>query len=284
MHPDSSKESTMTSPVLDEKMIEIGGGVRLQVAQAGQGEPLVLVCGTGQDYRLFAPLLPALTETYRVISYNHRGIGDSSRGTDRISAVSLADDLESLLSALNIERAHVLGWSLGSVVAQELALAHPDRVASLVLTTTWGRADAFMVSMLTAIFDPWRRGDRTVALTALGVLFSPELVNSDGFGELVAQMEPLSPSTKTQMATVGEQCDADLAHDALDCLGAISVPTLVIAGEQDLVIPSRHARAVADAIAGARYELFTGPGSSHALLLERTEEFMSLVLEFLSGV
>lgn len=274
----------MASPVLDEKMIEISGGVHLQVAEAGQGDPLVLICGTGQDYRMWAALLPALTGTYRVISYNHRGIGDSTRGAGSISTVSLAADLDSLLSALDIERAHVLGWSLGSAVAQELALAHPDRVASLVLTTTWGRSDAFLVSMLTGICYPWRARDRTAALTALGVMFSPEFVNSDGLSQLLAQMGPLLPSSESQMATFAEQCDADLAHDARDRLGAISVPTLVIAGEQDLIFPPRHGRAVADAIAGARYELFTGPGSSHAVPLERTEEFTSLVVEFLTGI
>lgn len=270
----------MTSPVFEEKTISIDGDVQLQVAEVGRGEPLVLVCGTSQDYRLWASLLPALTSKYRVIAYNHRGIGDSTRGSGPITMSSLADDLDQLLTALDVERAHVLGWSLGSAVAQEFALTHPEKVASLVLAATWARADGFQISLLSALAHPWRTGNRTDALTALGVAYSPELLDSDVFGPMMAQVEPLFPSTPSQMATVVEQWDADLAHDSLDRLSGITAPTLVIAGEQDLLTPARQGRIVAAAIEGARYELLTGPGSSHAALLERTDEFTNLIKDF----
>jgi pimeloyl-ACP methyl ester carboxylesterase len=84
------------------------------------------------------------------------------------------------------------------------------------------------------------------------------------------------------MATVAEQWDADLAHDALDRLEQITAPTLVIAGEQDLLTPPGQGRVVADRIPGARFELFTGPGSSHAALMERPDEFTDLVLGHVS--
>ncbi|HEY5858572.1 MAG TPA: alpha/beta fold hydrolase [Aldersonia sp.] len=272
----------MTTPTLDETKAQIGDGVELEVAQSGEGEPLVLVCGTSQDYRLWAPLLPALAAEYRVIAYNHRGIGASTRGTGQISMTSLAEDLNSLLTELGVERAHVLGWSLGSTVAQEFALAHADRVASLVLAATWGRTDAFQTAVFTGLAHPWRTGDRDAGLGALGIAYSPELLNSEAFLQLMSQVEPLFASTESQIATVAEQWDADLAHDTLDRLGSITAPTLVIAGEQDLLTPPGQGRAVADAIPGARYELFTGPGSSHAALLERTDEFTALVLEYLT--
>ncbi|MEH6807124.1 MAG: alpha/beta hydrolase [Rhodococcus erythropolis] len=270
----------MPSTEFVENMIMISEDLVLQVAEAGQGEPMVLICGTSQHYRLWEPLLPALTSKYHVIAYNHRGIGDSTRGAGVISMASLAGDLAQLLTVLDVERAHLLGWSLGSAVAQEFAIACPERVKSLVLAATWGRTDAFQKAVIAALAHPWRVGDRTEGLIALGLAFSPELLNSEIFVEMMTQIEPLFPVTSSQIETVVEQWDADLAHDALDRLSGTTVPTLVIAGEQDLLTPARLGHLVSDSIVGARYELLTGPGSSHAALLERTEEFTTLIKDF----
>ncbi len=272
----------MSAPVGVDRIVTVTGGARLEVTETGQGEPLLLICGTSQSHRLWAPLLPALSARYRVISYDHRGIGNSERGEGAISMTTGAEDAAALLGELGVERAHVVGWSLGSTVAQELALRHPERVATLVLAATWGRTDAFQASVFTGLCHPWRTGDRDAALMALGIAYSPELLNSPEFLPLMQQLEPLFPKTPSQMATVAEQWDADLAHDALDRLEQITAPTLVIAGEQDLLTPPGQGRVVADTIPGARFELLTGPGSSHAALMERTQEFTDLVLDHLS--
>jgi pimeloyl-ACP methyl ester carboxylesterase len=175
-----------------------------------------------------------------VISYDHRGIGVSDRGDRPISMASLAEDAAALLGELGVERAHVLGWSLGSTVAQELALHHPDSVATQVLAATWGRTDAYMASVFAGLSHPWRTGHRNVALAALGIAYSPELLNSPEFLPLIQQLEPLFPSSPGQIGTVCEQWDADLAHDSLERLERITAPTLVIAGEQDLLTPACH--------------------------------------------
>ena len=272
----------MSTSVGVDRTVPVPGGVRLEVTEQGQGEPLLLICGTSQSHRLWAPLLPALTAEYHVISYDHRGIGNSGRTGGPISMASLAEDAAALLGELSFDRAHVLGWSLGSTVAQELALAHPERVASLVLAATWGRTNAFQASVFTGLSHPWRTGHREVALAALGIAYSPELLDSPEFLPMMQQLEPLFPSTPSQMATVAEQWDADIAHDALDRLDQITAPTLVVSGTQDLLTPPDQGRAVADRIPGARFELVTGPGSSHALLMERPQEFTDLVLDHLS--
>ena len=136
----------MTTTEPTDRMTTLPDGTALQVSDYGRerpGTPLVLVCGTTQSHRLWAPLLPALYAQHRVITYDHRGIGESTRGGGSISMASLADDLAALLDDPGLHRAHVLGWSLGSTVAQELALRHPSRVAALVLAGTWGRSDVF---------------------------------------------------------------------------------------------------------------------------------------------
>jgi pimeloyl-ACP methyl ester carboxylesterase len=266
-----------------QTLVELRTGVRLQVSSIGAGDPLVLVCGTGLDHRIWAPLVPALAERYRVITYNYRGIGDSERGQGAITVASLAEDLDSLMDALDVERAHLLGWSLGGAVSQELALSRPSRVASLVLAFTWARTTTFQASLFTVLAHPWRTGDRAAGLAGLGLAFSPELLDSEQFGPLMAKFEPLFPTAPSQIAAAVEQWDADLAHDLLNRLPQITSPTLVISGEQDLLTPAAQGRVVAGAIPDARYELLTGPGSSHAALLERPQEVAGLVLEFLGA-
>jgi pimeloyl-ACP methyl ester carboxylesterase len=94
-------------------------------------------------------------------------------------------------------------------------------------------------------------------------------------------MLPAFPQTEDQLRVTTEQWDADLAHDTLDRLGGITTPTMVVVGEQDLLTPPWQAKKVADAIPGARFELLTGPGSSHGLHLERPEDLVRLVTDFL---
>jgi pimeloyl-ACP methyl ester carboxylesterase len=257
------------------------GDVAVAVQEYGEGEPLLVINGTSQSLGFWVDMAGVWAARHRVITYDLRGLGGSERGTGQMSVASLAEDARALLDALEVDRAHVLGYSLGSAVAQELALAAPEKVASLVLYCTWARTDGFQRAMLTALAHPWRTGDLEAALGALGVAFSPQLLDSPDFAELIQQLLPLFPSTEAQIQATADQWDADLAHDTLDRLGQITAPTLVIAGEQDLLTPPWHGRQVADTIPGARHHLFTGPGSSHALGVERAEEFIPMVAEFL---
>ncbi|WP_164701682.1 alpha/beta fold hydrolase [Modestobacter sp. KNN46-3] len=271
----------MTTPTVHAPRTVQVGDIAAAVQEYGDGEPLLVINGTSQSLGFWVDLAQAWADTYRVITYDLRGMGGSERGAGEISVASLAADARGLLEALGVDRAHVLGYSLGSAVAQELALAVPERVASLVLYCTWGRTDGFQRAMLIGLAHPWRTGDLEAALGALGVAFSPQLLDSPEFGSLIGELLPLFPSTEQQIRTTAEQWDADLAHDTLDRLGGITAPTLVVAGEQDLLTPPWHGRQVAGAIPGARLEMFTGPGSSHALGTERGEEFVPLVAEFL---
>ena len=271
----------MTTPTTHPQRTIQVGDISVAVQEYGDGEPLLIINGTTQSLGFWAEVAPVLAGRHRVITYDLRGMGASERGSGAISVASLAQDARELLEALEVERVHVLGYSLGSAIAQELALAAPERVASLVLNCTWARTDGFQRAVITGLSHPWRTGDLDAALGALGIAFSPQLLDSPEFGELVGQLLPLFPSTEQQIRTTVEQWDADLAHDTLDRLGDITAPTLVVAGEQDLLTPPWQGRQVASAIPGATLHMFTGPGSSHALGVERAEEFLPLVLGFL---
>jgi pimeloyl-ACP methyl ester carboxylesterase len=270
-----------TSTTHPQRTVQVGD-ISVAVQEYGEGEPLLIVNGTTQSLGFWADQGPVLAGRHRVITYDLRGMGGSERGSGEISVASLAGDALALLEALDVQRAHVLGYSLGSAVAQELALAAPERVASLVLYCTWARTDGFQRAVITGLAHPWRTGDIEAALGALGIAFSPQLLDSPEFGELIEQMLPLFPSTEQQVRTTVEQWDADLAHDTLDRLCDIMAPTLVIAGEQDLLTPPWQGRQVAELIPGAELHMFTGPGSSHALGVERAAEFLPLVQDFLA--
>ena len=261
--------------------VAIRDGVELELAISGGGEPLLLVMGTGGSLPLWQPVLPALEGRHRVIAYDHRGLGGSAPSTDPISTASLADDAAALLEEIGVERAHVLGWSLGSAVAQELAISHPDKVASLILYCTWGRPDGFMRAILTAMRATWVHGTPEERLTATALCFSPEALDSPEFAEMLERFGGAFPQTEGQRETMIAQIDADAAHDTLDRLGTIGCPTLVLAGEQDVFAAPRLGAAVADAIPGARLVLVEGPGSSHSMHFERTEEWLGHVQDHL---
>ncbi|MGY1739640.1 MULTISPECIES: alpha/beta fold hydrolase [unclassified Blastococcus] len=256
-------------------------GVTLHYEISGEGDPLLLITGTSCSIPLWGELIPRLAEQYRVIAFDNRGLGGSERGEGEISVASLAEDASALLEALEIPRAHMLGWSLGSAIIQELALAHPDQVATAVLYATWARCDGFQRSVLTALRHPYATRDLECALATSGMAFSPELLDHPEFDAMLEPMLPAFPQDEDQMQVTVEQWDADLAHDTLDRLGGITAPTLVIVGEQDLLTPPRQAKAVADAIPGARFELLTGPGSSHGLHIERPDDVIRIVTGFL---
>ncbi len=256
-------------------------GVTLNHEISGEGDPLLLVMGTSGSIMLWGEVISRLSQTHQVIAFDNRGLGRSDRGAGPITVASMAEDASALLEALEIPQAHVVGWSLGSAIAQEMALAHPEQVASAVMYGTWGRCDGFQRAVLSALRAPYVHRDMESALTAAGIAFSPQLLDHPDFEQLLEPMLPAFPQNETQMQVTVEQWDADLAHDSIDRLGGISAPTLVVVGEQDLLTPPWQAKKVADAIPGARYELVTGPGSSHGLHIERPDDFTKLVTGFL---
>jgi pimeloyl-ACP methyl ester carboxylesterase len=256
-------------------------GVTLHYEISGEGDPLLLVMGTSGAMGLWGELVPRLSERHQVIAFDNRGLGGSERGDGAISVASMAEDASALLEALDVPRAHVMGWSLGSAVAQGLALAHPEQVASAIMYATWARCDGFQRSVITALRLPYAVRDLEAAMTAAGIAFSPQILDDPDLEQMMAAMLPAFPQDDAQMQVTVEQWDADLAHDTLDRLGDITAPTLVVVGEQDLLTPVWQSKAVADAVPGARFELVTGPGSSHALHLERPDDLVRLVTDFL---
>jgi pimeloyl-ACP methyl ester carboxylesterase len=240
------------------------GAVELAYDEVGDGEAVVFISGTSLDRTVWGPQVAAFADRYRCITIDNRDVGESTQMTSGYTPRDMAADVDGLLAALDLPAAHVVGHSLGGAIAQELALASPDRVRTLNLIGSWTRNDEYTRTL----FRTWKRLRTTlepaafieaILLTGVGHTFLAS-IGADAMVQLLLA----APHPQTADGYC-RQVDADLAHDTADRLGKIQPPTLVIAGDEDKVFPSHHHRQLADGI-GA--ELLVIPHVGHSLALE----------------
>ena len=259
-------------------------GQQLYYEVHGDGPPLVLVMGIGYDSSLWTlAQVPALSTQFRVVLVDNRDAGRSSRATHPYRIADMADDLAGLLDALGIQRSHLLGLSMGGMIAQEFALRHPNRLDRLVLTGT-GAAPARSAVDAIQIWRWVKANDATGKVFGgqqFVSLFSSAFLRNHQAVQNIAELLASNPYPMSAEA-YARQADAYGQFDSLDRLGAITAPTLVVVGEQDLLTPPWIAREVADAIPGARFEVILGAGSSHVVPIERPDAFNRLVSDFLA--
>lgn len=243
-------------------------GVRLyhEVHGSNAAPPLILLEGMGGDIPGWRRNIPRLAERLRVIAYDFRGNGNSDEPLGPCTMATFVDDTLALLDALGVDRAHVYGQSFGGMVAQELALAAPERVRTSIFACTHaGPAHAVRArDAKVPKGEPWR------AMYAPGFPDEhPEHVTED---LRVGAAQPRHP--------VGgrRQWEAMQGFDSYDRLPDLSVPTLVLHGTEDLAIPVENARMLADRIPDAELALLEGAG--HLYHSERPEEADAIVLDF----
>lgn len=257
-------------------------GLSLSWRSWGEGDPVLLICGTGDVSSSFEPLGEELADAgYRAISYDSRDTGTSSRVARSYTPRDLAADSAGILEALQIESAHILVFSLGGATAMELAIARPELVRSLILLSTWGRSDrAFRHQMRN--WQCARRatiGDEHAFLTALNPwLFSHSTLDDQELLRDISR-EWLTEPFQEPDAFI-RQTEADIAHDALERLSSIEQPALVIVGEDDICTPPRAALQLVDGISDSRLAMI--PRAGHCALFEQPEAVHSAVLDFLS--
>jgi pimeloyl-ACP methyl ester carboxylesterase len=257
--------------------------VDLHVEQRGDAGPaLLLVAGLGDPAEAWEPQLEGLADRYRVIAFDNRGAGRTPLPDTPITPASMADDAAAILGELDVPHAHVMGFSMGSAIAQELALRHPDLVDSLVLVSTYARADALFRAQLA--FWRWMPevapGEREFFEAFFTWVYSPGAHDDGTVAEIVK--EAMAFPHQQPVEAFQAQVDVCMAHDTVDRLSQIAAPTLVIAGEFDLIFPPRFGRFVADGIPNARFEVM--PSQGHQPFQEIPDEFNELVDTFLAQV
>ena len=248
--------------------------------EAGSGPPIVFLSGLGGDHRAFSIAVKAFSKTHRAIAIDNRDIGQSDRATEPYGIVDLADDTAGILAAIGVERAHIVGQSLGGLIAQELTLRLPSMVQSLVLASTHGGANPWR----RAVIESWIEMKRLANAREFATCTLPWLV-SPKFYKNPAQIEGLARFAERNeypqdAAAFSRQAHAAFTHETRLRLHAISAPTLVIVGEDDLVNPPAIAKELADLIPGAIITVM--PGVGHLPHIEDGVAFREAITEFVN--
>lgn len=242
---------------------------RLAFRELGAGDPVILVNGYAATKDDWDPaFVQELSRGGRVVCPDNRGMGESPPLAGELTVSTMAGDVIDLMDALGIERGHLIGWSMGGFIAQEVAAAVPGRVNRLALLST----DHGGPGAVTADPQTWARltdhggTPREQATRMLALLFPPEVARAIDaeFGDLVAQARAaLSPA-----ALDAQERAIDRWHDAPadGRLAAITAPALIACGAKDVVIPAANTELLAEALPGSRREIFAGGG--HAFMAQ----------------
>ena len=240
--------------------------------------PVILSCSLGTDRSMWDPQTPALAGTHMVVRYDLRGHGQSPAPPGPYAISDLGQDLLALMDRLEIERASVCGVSIGAMTSIWTAANAPERVHRLVLCCTSARFGPEAAEVYRARAQTVRA--HTVDAVADGALerwFTPGFRKAQP--ELMAQIR--KGLTDTSSEGYAGCCEALAALDLHPALGSISAPTLVIAGAEDPATPPDHGRAIADGIAGARFELIEG--AAHLANIEKAELVTPLIAGFIDA-
>ena len=241
-------------------------------------ETIVLINGLADDLESWGFQIPALVDAgFRVLRFDNRGIGKSDAPAGAYSSRMLANDAKALVDLLGIKGFHLMGVSMGGMISEEYAIAYPGDLKSLTLACTYGKADAFCQIMFAMWADLARATSvpfvmRDVALWAFtGPFFEERPDDAAAFAAAMAALPMSLEAYISQLAVIQ-------AHDATDRLGQIKLPTLVLAGEEDILIPVRLSKKLKEAIPGAAWA--TVPGG-HACLWESPEPFNTTFINYI---
>lgn len=245
----------------------------------GMGEPILFVAGLGGDGGYWRPQIAAFSEKYQVVLHDHRGCGRSTHSRIDYSVEQMAGDLVRLMDRLNIERAHLVGHSTGSVIGQVMAIEHSERLKSFVAYASWTSADPFMRRVFEA---------RRTLLTASGAsayaratptfLYPNWWINQNE--QLLKDREALSIPAMSAVEIGTSRIDALMAFDRRADLQKITTPTLVVCAKDDFLTPAYFSEELAKSIKGAELILLDGGG--HMCSEVMPQEFNRTVFEFIS--
>jgi len=256
--------------------------VELEYDLQGTGEPLVLIHGAQGDRTMFSAIAPQFAARYHVLTFDQRGSGLSEKPDMVYSMAMLADDTAALMDHVGFASAHIVGVSMGGMIAQEFALRHPHKVRRLVLgCTTPGGPKSVAVGG-----GPMAKAYSTEALSAeeRGRLLA-EACFTKGYiaqhPEIIPAMIESRRRRPIDPTALGHRMKAVFTHNTYDRLAQITCPTLVITGKDDLLVPWENSQILAERIAGAKLVLLEPAG--HIFWGEQQEKSQKEIMAFLQG-
>lgn len=254
-------------------------GRTLYYEDAGDGDPVLFIHGFGGNLLGWGLALRDLRHSFRCIAYDQRDSGRSDRATAPYTIRDLADDAAGLISALSLAPCHVVGFSMGGAVTQELAINHPQLVRSVTLVATYTKGDARGSDNLRSWARIRESFDREAYFRAVYPwLLTYREYEWPGFVEQHIRQAIEAPYQQDQAAYL-RQMEATLAHDADGRLEQVQAPTLVLVGDEDILAPLRFSRRLASAIPNAR--LMVLPEVGHGLLWVKPHEVSRAIQGFL---
>jgi 3-oxoadipate enol-lactonase len=246
----------------------------------GEGEPLLCIHGLGCDRRAWALQIGPFSERFKTVLFDNRDVGQTSLATRDYTTADMAEDVLALADHLGLGAFHLLGVSLGGMVAQHVALSAPERVRTLTLALTHGgvgRAGQVRGRLLGSYARHLPLADRVDNLLYLcytEAFFENEAVYEQVRALLLADPYPQPPEAFARQAAAGAH------HDVRDRLGELEMPVHVIGAQRDLMIPAWKSEELASLIAGAKLTIIERQG--HGLMWEAADRFNSAVTEFLT--
>ncbi len=279
----SAGKASSNQAALDElptRMIHVGD-IDIAYKVFGEGDPLLLIMGYSGTMDLWAPdILRELASQYKVIIFDNRGMGKTTASDTNFTIELFADDTRGLLDALGIKRAHVLGWSLGTYIAQELTLRHPDKVEKLILYAgdCGGKEAIYPSPEILGILRDARPSSRERGLELLATLFPQQWLKEhpDPRTYFPKVTETSSPDN------IGRQYQAwQNWQGTYSRLSKIAQPTLLITGANDINTPWQNSLMMVDLIPGVWLVQFKGGG--HGLMYQYPKKFSRIVLTFLDN-
>ncbi|HYL57960.1 MAG TPA: alpha/beta fold hydrolase [Candidatus Acidoferrales bacterium] len=257
------------------------GDVNLNYDLHGVGEPLLMIMGLGASSAAWDPELVAeLARTFRVVTFDNRGTGQSDKPDAPYSIEMFADDAAGVLDHLKIPRAHIFGVSMGGMIAQEFALRHPARTATLTLgcTTAGGKHSVPPPAESIKILTAPREGVAPEEVIRRGW----PLGYTKGYIEknraLLEAAIPRLLKYPTPPYAFQRQLEGTYTLKTFDRLPQIKSPTLVVTGAEDVLIPAKNSEILAAQIPGAKLHII--PGVGHAFMAEGREQFVKVFVPF----
>jgi 3-oxoadipate enol-lactonase len=245
----------------------------------GDGEPLLCVAGLSCDTLVWIPQLQAFSAEHRTVIFDNRDVGQSSMAEAGYDIADMARDALALADELELDSFHLLGVSMGGAIAQEIALQAPGRIRTLTLAVSFATGGAYARRLAEVWGARVMQVGREQHVDELMLLnHSEQFYENPDMVEFIRTAVLQNPHPQPPEA-FARQLEACSHHHTLDRVGTLTMPTHVIGGEHDILVPVWKSREIAAAIPGAKLDVFAG--APHGLSLERAEEFNAAVLDFI---
>lgn len=261
-------------------------GISMYYEVQGKGVPLIMIQGFAGNHQAWFFQTPVFRKCYKVIIFDNRGVGKSGRSGEPYTIKTMADDVIALMDYLGIDKAHILGVSMGGLAAQEVAISHPERVIKLVLGSTFAETERNDVHPELMKALGVREGDTSVDTGNIDFRKLMNFMVSSAFNKRLYRMVLLTLSRRSMESIDAsgylEQMAAVTSYSTLDRLHLIKAPTLVLTGTGDRIVSPSMSDLLASRIPNAT--LVKVKGGSHAFFMEMRGRFNKEVLDFLRGV